>query len=79
MRTFAGLVILGIALLLLVVEITAIRDPAGYAPHGIPEPWFMYAGRLAVVALMGWISLRLLNRGILGRLVRGRGFTPAAR
>ena len=77
MRTFLGLIMLSIALLLVAGEIAVISDPAGMAPHGMLEPWFMYAGRIAVYALIGWVGLRLLDRGYLGRLTRGRGLTPA--
>jgi hypothetical protein len=85
MRTFVGLIMLGIALMLLAGEIAALADPVGTGlsndavPYGPTAPWYVHAGWFAVIALMGWASIRLLSRGILGRLVRGRGLTPAAR
>jgi hypothetical protein len=85
MRTFVGLILLGITLTLLVSELVALADPVGTGlsndadPYGPPAPWYVHAGWFIVIALMGWVSMRLLNGGILGRLVRGRGFTPAER
>lgn len=85
MRTLLGLVLLTLAGVLGVLELTALVDPAGTSlannadPFGPAPPWYVHAAWfLAVLALLV-MALRLLNRGILGRLVRGRGFTPASR
>ncbi|HEX5872064.1 MAG TPA: hypothetical protein VFY65_16660 [Longimicrobium sp.] len=84
MRTLLGLIIAVSAYLLLSYTLGWVSDPAGMAertgvyPFAAP-PWQMSAGVLLVAALMGWIAVRLLRAGIVGRLVRGRGFTPAAR
>lgn len=83
MRTLVGLTLLGIALMLLAGEVMALSNPVDTGPSndinpfGPPVPWYVHAGWFAVIAVMGWISLRLLDRGYLGRLARGRGLTPA--
>jgi hypothetical protein len=84
MRTFVGLIGLGMALMLLVGELMTLADPqAGFEMANAADiyvatsPWYVHAGWFAVIAVMGWISLRLLDRGYLGRLARGRGLTPA--
>ena len=83
MRTFLGLILLAFTLLLLVSEIVALSDPAAITmtsdgdAFGPPEPWTAHARWFAIIALTGWASVRLLGGGILGRLVRGRGLTPA--
>lgn len=84
MRTVAGLTLLGISLALLVSQLAALADPrAGLRMDDAADvfvatsPWYVHAGRLAVIALMGWVSLRLLNCGAPDRPVSARGFTPA--
>lgn len=86
MRTLFGLVLLALAAALLVAELFALVDPTHGLKLTVPastfiasSPWYVHAGWFAVAAALGWISARLLNGGILGRLVRGRGFTPAER
>ena len=82
MRTFLGLILLAVAMLLLVMELAAIADPSLITmsndadPFGPPEPWYVHAAWFGVIAITGWASARLLSGGILGRLVRGRGLTP---
>lgn len=83
MRTLLGLILFTLAALLLVAELVML-DPAaaGLGNDADPyatQPWYVHAGWFAAIGMMGWISIRLLNGGILGRLVRGRGFTPADR
>jgi hypothetical protein len=86
MRTLSGLLLLALAIALLVSELVALVDPAlgleipaSAAIYIQSSPWYVHAVWFAVAAALGWTSMRLLNRGILGRLVRGRGFTPAER
>lgn len=86
MRTLTGLTLLALATALLVAELFALVDPTHGLELTVPastfiaaSPWYVHAGWFAVAAALGWASARLLNRGILGRLVRGRGFTPAER
>jgi hypothetical protein len=83
MRTLVGLTLLAIALMLLAGEVMALDPRAGLQMANVASvyvarsPWYVFAGRLAAIAVMVWISLRLLARGYLGRLARGRGLTPA--
>lgn len=83
MRTFFGLILLALAILLLSVEMIALADPVGTQmaddanPFGPPPPWYVHAAWFGVIAILGWASARLLSPGIVGRLVRGRGLTPA--
>jgi hypothetical protein len=83
MRTLVGLILLGIALMLLAGELMALSNPLDTGlsndagPYGPAAPWYVHAGWFAVIAVMMWTSLRLLDRGYLGRLARGRGLTPA--
>ncbi|HEX2208445.1 MAG TPA: hypothetical protein VHG93_12235 [Longimicrobium sp.] len=81
MRTLIGLILTGAAgwalavgVLLLTTASAARRYPEAH-PLPLP-PWYVLAGWFAAAAIAGWMGVRLLNRGILGRLVRGRGFTP---
>jgi hypothetical protein len=83
MRTFLGLIVLALAILLLSFELIALADPVGTQmandadPFGPPPPWYVHAAWFAVIAVLGWASVRLLSPGIVGRLIRGRGLTPA--
>ena len=85
MRTLTGLVLLALAWLFGMMEMVALADPAGTslandaAPFGPAPPWYVHAGWIAAILAMVALSLWLLNGGILGRLVRGRGLTPAER
>jgi hypothetical protein len=86
MRTLTGLILLSLATALLVAELFALADPTYGLELADPastfvaiSPWYVHAGWLAVAAALGWGSARLLDRGIVGRLVRGRGLTPAER
>lgn len=85
MRTLTGLGMLGLAAIMGLLEVVALADPAGTrlandgAPFGPPAPWYEHVLWIAVIAALAWGGVRLLNRGILGRLVRGRGLTPAER
>ncbi len=81
MRTLIGLIIAVSAYLLLSYTLALVSDPAGTAERtGVypfaPPPWQMSAGACPTAALMGWLAVRLLRRGILGGLVHGRGLTP---
>ncbi|HEY0017415.1 MAG TPA: hypothetical protein VGC13_13980 [Longimicrobium sp.] len=82
MRTALGLIFFLGALVLLVVELIVLADPGGLTPSSgvgsFAAPWYVHAGWFMVIGAMGWMAMRLLRDG-LGRLVRGRGFTPAAR
>jgi len=85
MRTLVGSCLLLFAFFLGMMEIAAITDPAQTAlsndadPYAPAPPWYEHAIWIVLVAVCAWAGVRLLNRGILGRLVRGRGFTPAPR
>jgi hypothetical protein len=85
MRTLSGICLLLFAFLLGVMEMAALADPAPTALAHDAEalapaaPWYAHAMWIATMAVCAWFGARLVNRGILGRLVRGRGFTPAAR
>jgi hypothetical protein len=86
MRTLTGLILLALAVSLLVAELFALVDPtlgleldAPASTFVATAPWYVHAAWFAAAAALGWAAARLLNRGILGRLVRGRGFTPAER
>jgi hypothetical protein len=85
MRTLLGVVLFTVAGALCLLELAALADPAGTAlandasPFGPAPAWYVHAAWLVVVVALFIAAIRLLNRGILGRLVRGRGFTPAAR
>jgi hypothetical protein len=85
MKTLVGFCLLLLAFLLGVMEYVAIMDPAQTAlandgdPYAPPAPWYVHAAWFAVMGSMAAAGLWLLNRGILGRLVRGRGLTPAPR
>jgi hypothetical protein len=83
MRTFFGLILLALAILLLIVELMTLADPmAGLRMSGPADifvataPWYVHAGWFVVIGITGWASARLLSGGIVGRLVRGRGLTP---
>lgn len=81
MRTLLGLTLIaaaGYGFLVIAVVLSdywAGRSPAAH-PVFLP-PWYVTTGWLSVSAIFGWLGIRLLNRGTLGRLVRGRGITPA--
>jgi hypothetical protein len=84
MRTFVGLIIAVSAYLLLSSTLGWVSDPAGMAERtGVypfaPPPWQLSVGEILAAALMGWMAVRLLRAGVVGRLVRGRGLTPADR
>jgi hypothetical protein len=82
MRTLIGLILLAFAGLLGMMEMVALTDPATtamaseVAPFGPAAPWYVHAGWIAAILAMLTLSVWLLNGGILGRLVRGRGLTP---
>jgi hypothetical protein len=67
MRTLSGLVLAGLALVLLFVEILALIDPAGTKladdadPFGPPAPWYVHVAWFAVIALFALVSARLLR------------------
>jgi hypothetical protein len=80
MRTLAGLITAVSAYLLLSSTLGWASDPAGMSERtGVypfaPPPWQLSAGEILVAALMGWVAVRLLRPGVVGRLVRGRGLT----
>lgn len=82
MRTLAGLTFSIAACLLLGSMLSLLSDPAGTAERTrvypfAPPPWQFSISAVLVAALMGWLAVRLLRPGIVGRLVRGRGLTPA--
>ncbi|HYW13985.1 MAG TPA: hypothetical protein VE871_18620 [Longimicrobium sp.] len=83
MRTLLGLVLFGLAFTLGLLVIMGLADPAGASmandadPFGPVPPWYVPAAWLALALALLIAAIRLLNGGILGRLVRGRGLTPA--
>lgn len=85
MKTFVGFCLLLFAFFLGWMEFVAIVDPASTAlandadPYAPPQPWYVHAVWIAISIACAWAGTWLLNRGILGRLVRGRGLTPAPR
>lgn len=85
MRTCSGLLLLFAASWAFFLELEALVKPAA-TPYEdpadrftIPLTWYVHLGWFAVTTAVAWTAIRLLNRGILGRLVRGRGFQPAPR
>ncbi|HST58850.1 MAG TPA: hypothetical protein VLK84_09185 [Longimicrobium sp.] len=81
MRTLLGLIIAVSAYLLLSSTLGWVSDPAAMSDRtGVfpfaPPPWQWSAGEILVAALLGWLAVRLLNGGIVGRMVRGRGLSP---
>ena len=84
MRTLVGSLMLALAVLLGLMELATLPGPAAatsLASNGVPlapaAPWYEHLGWTALALALAWGGVRLLNGGILGRLVRGRGFTPA--
>jgi len=67
-RIVLGLLLLATAVVVAIVEIVAIVDPVGTAaandadPFGPPAPWHSHIIPVALIAVMGWASLRLLWR-----------------
>jgi hypothetical protein len=83
MRTSLGLIVAVSAYLLLSYTLGWVSDPAGMSERtGVypfaPPPWQLSAGVILVGALLGLLAVWMLRDGIVGRLVRGRGFTPEA-
>ena len=81
MRTLLGLILSVAAYGLLSYTLALVSDPAGMAERtGVypfaPPPWQMSASAVLASALMGGLAFQLVRRGILGRLVRGRGLSP---
>lgn len=82
MRTLIGLILSVVAYGLLVFELGALADPFTARLGGLPTPlgrdpaWYQHALWLGAIVLMGWAGARLLDGGIVGRLVRGRGLVP---
>jgi hypothetical protein len=83
MRTLLALVLLAAASYGVVVIAELLFDyQAGRAPGAHPirlPPWYVMTGLLSATALLGWLGIRLRKRGTLGRMVRGRGISPAER
>lgn len=83
MRTVLGLCLAALAGVLLTLQMLVLADAAaasaGNVFHFAPVPWYVRAVPLLGIAVLGCTAARLLRDGIVGRLVRGRGFTPAAR
>lgn len=83
MRTLTGLILSVAAYMLIVFELQALADPFTARLGGTPGPlpadpaWYQHALWLTVLLVMGCAGAWLLNGGILGRLVRGRGLSPA--
>lgn len=83
MRTALGLAVLALAILLTLAEMETMAHPAATVlsrdglPVGPGEPGHVHALWAIVIVLLLFASVRLLSDGILGRLVRGRGLTPA--
>lgn len=79
MRTALGLIFFLGALVLLVAELIVLGDPGAFtvpASRAAPAPWYVHTVWFLVIGALGWMAARLLNGGIVGRLVRGRGLTP---
>ena len=70
MRTLGGLVLAGLAVVLLIVEGIALIDPAGTKladdsdPFGSPAPWYAHVLWFAVIALFAAVSARLLRSSV---------------
>lgn len=78
MRTLLGLIVAVSAYLLLNSTLGWVSDPAAMSDRTgtypfAPPPWQRTVGQVVVSALLGWLSVRLLRRGVMGQLVRGRG------
>jgi hypothetical protein len=78
MRTALGLICFLGAFVLLIVEIVAVGDPGTLPASDQSAPWYAHIIWFAMIGALGWMAMRLLRDGI-GRLIRGRGFTPADR
>jgi hypothetical protein len=83
MRTLIGLMLSVASYMLLVFELQALADPfTARLDGGMPGPlgtdpaWYQHALWIAALVLMGAAGAWLLSRGIVGRLVRGRGLVP---
>jgi hypothetical protein len=83
MRTLLGIALLTAAFWSLVLGLLVLSYPpppeVPYDPFGYYAPWYVRAAWITATGGMAWTGGRLLNRGMLGRLVRGRGLTPADR
>jgi hypothetical protein len=82
MRTLMGLVLSVASYMLLVFELQALADPFTARLGGTPGPlgtdpaWYQHALWIAALVLTGCAGAWLLSRGIVGRMVRGRGLVP---
>lgn len=78
MKSIGGIVLFALAFQLVMGPLAVFT---GYDPMPLLGPvastWWMYALMLVAGLAIGRYSLRLLHRSYIGRLVRGRGFTPA--
>lgn len=83
MRTFFGLILLVLAVLALSSELMYLADPTMGLRLANPAdvfiaspPWYVHPAPWALIVAATLAASWLLNGGILGRLVRGRGLTP---
>ena len=80
MRTLLGVILISLSLCLLLVEFylleTAERAAAG--ARGMRPDWWQHVGLFLLALAVGWLGFRIARGGFAGRLVRGRGLTPAA-
>lgn len=85
MKTVIGVILLVLAGVLAIFQGAAMLEPSvvriAYDPDPtLPgPPWQHHVKVLAAIALAAWAGIRFLRGGILDRLVRGRGITPAPR
>jgi hypothetical protein len=81
MRTLIGLMLSVASYMLLSYTLGWVSDPAGMSERtGVypfaPPPWQLSAGVILIAGLLGLLAVWMLRDSILGRVVRGRGFTP---
>lgn len=81
MKSILGLFLLIVAILTLLLELSVLAgvERMPLTSEGEHAAWWVHALLLVIGGALARVSWRMVSRGYLGRLVRGRGFTPAER